>query len=84
MIEFLVFLLSGRMMGQNSFGDPSFARPLLPALFCLPSRLPAAPASYQPLPMHAQRSMFVNRGAAEYVSQKEGAQHQNKNHFDLI
>ena len=28
--------------------------------------------------------MFATRGAAEYVSQKESAQHQNKHHFDLI
>jgi hypothetical protein len=58
--------------------------PLLPTLFCPPSRLPPTPAPYQALPARAQRSMFVTRGAAEYVSQKEGAQHQNKNHVDHI
>ncbi len=58
--------------------------PLLPALFCPPSCLPPAPAPYQPLPSRAQRNMFVARGVEEYVSQKEGTQHQNKNHIDLI
>ena len=58
--------------------------PLLLALFCLPSCLPPAPAPYQPLPTRAQRIMFITRRAAEYVSQKVGAQHQNKNHFNLI
>jgi hypothetical protein len=43
--------------------------------YCAPS---------QPLPAHAQRSTFVTRGAPEYVSQMEGTQHQNNDHFELI
>ncbi len=67
--------------GMSEFSRaPSFPCPLSPAL--PPALHPCPPAS--PC-AHAQRSMFVTRGVAEYASQKEGAAlHQNKNQLDLI
>jgi hypothetical protein len=89
MSSMLVLVLALTVRGGSGSEDasmsPSFsACPLLPALFCPPSCLPPAPAPYQPLPPRTLRSMLVTRGSIEYVSQKRGAQHQNKNCFDLI
>jgi hypothetical protein len=80
----ILVLVSTLIARRGSGSEDASMSPLLPALFCPPSRLPPVPAPCQPLPARAKRSMFVTRGAAEYVSQKEGVQHQNKNHVDLI
>ncbi len=66
MIEFLVFLLSGRMMCQNSFCAPSFARPLLPAL-------PSAPRPcLLPAPARARPKKYVCHKEGGRVCFSEG------------
>ncbi len=57
------------------FCPPSLARP--PA--CPPPLPPTSPCPHAP-----KEECLSQGGGAEYVSQKEGAQHQNKNHVDLI